>query len=152
MHVSPRRMPSRLLLLLALSATVTTFGCGNNATITGTVKYKGNPLKGGNVSFIHSDGTTVGSPIAEDGTYTITKMRAGDVKITVETSTLKPRGGRQGGASQVPAGKEAPGGYMGAGDGGKNYVEIPTKYETPETSGLTYTVKSGKQEHPIDLE
>jgi hypothetical protein len=33
----------------------------------------------------------------------------------------------------------------------KRYVAIPAQYGDPSKSNLTYEVKSGKQEHDIDL-
>src|SRR5690242_19904629 len=86
---SPWRRPGRWLLVLALVVSTGVLGCGpRSGSITGTVSYKGAPLRGGNVAFI-SNAQSFGSAIGEDGHYTIPRVPAGPVKITVETQTLR---------------------------------------------------------------
>jgi hypothetical protein len=52
---------------------------------------------------------------------------------------------------KVPA--DAPAGYKPPDpeEARRRYVPIPANYTSPETSGLTYLVKRGKQEDPIEL-
>ncbi len=85
----------------------------------------------------------------QDGTYKISKVPVGPAKITVDTSSLRP----------VPQ-KSLPGPYANApkealpkdlqGDP-EHYVPIPDHYADPDKSGLTLDVKSGKNNHDIDL-
>lgn len=122
-------------------------GCGSGqGEVSGVVKFKGEPLPSGRVTFHPEDkaGAPASGLIKEDGSYTISKCPVGPVAITVETF-------RRGGEAQVPKGLgiQPPSGAEG---GGGKYVAIPPKYSSPELSGLTYTVTKGKQEHPINLE
>jgi len=154
------RQNSFVLVLCLLLTT----GCSSKGTVTGKVSYQGQTLKGGTVVFVPEGGGGVfRSTIAEDGAYTVAKVPPGLAKITVETKSLKPisiPGGANKGAikSTLPPDimKDAPPGtdlekmfdFEGP---AKKYVPIPDKYSDPDKSGLTYTVKSGKQEHNIDL-
>lgn len=72
-----------LLLLLCT-------GCGSNGELSGTVSYKGKPLKGGYVTFVAKDGgLTFPSPISSTGSYSIPKLPSGDYKVCVDTEFLK---------------------------------------------------------------
>jgi len=145
-------------VLLALIALPGATGCGGGtATVSGKVYYKNTPLKGGNVTFTRTDGKpSVAGRIGEDGSYTLEKVPAGDVTITVETESLNPR--LRTGIAKVsapPPGHEPPGGYNPGGQGGsdfKNYVRIPEKYADPGQSGLHYTVAGGTQVYDIKLD
>jgi hypothetical protein len=142
------------LLFATLAAWVFAVGCdGPKGTVTGSVKYKDQVVKGGTVTFVGADGKGGGSsPIAEDGTYTITDVPVGDMKIAVETVSMKPSGMDKGHQYKPP--KEAPPEAAGGMPGGKakdRFVPIPDSYSDVHTSGLTYTVKPGKQDYPIVL-
>jgi hypothetical protein len=132
------------LILLPLAVV----GCGSNsATVTGTVKYKGQPLPLGTVTIHGEKGEPVQGAIV-DGSYQVDKAPVGPVKITVsvpktpKTPGQMSMGGREG--------KEGPG-MPGAG-GPKNAVPIPDKYASPDTSGKSTTLSKGKQEYNIDLD
>jgi len=148
----PWRTPGRFVGSGLLVLSVAVLGCGGGTgTVTGTVSYKGTPLKGGNVTFVAADKQTHLSAIGEDGRYTIEKLALGTAQISVETDSLaqmarRPRYG-------PPAGAEAPGGYKppDPAEAAKRYVQIPKPYGDPATSGLTYDVKRGSQQYPIDL-
>jgi len=120
---------------------------GDTGTVSGKVTYKGKPLPGGNVTFAGKDGKSLAAAIHEDGTYSLEKVPPGEYKVAVETESLRkaaPGGGvppKGGDKIAPPPAADAP-----------KYVAIPVKYANPETSGLTYTVKTGKQTFDIDLE
>jgi hypothetical protein len=148
--VTGRRRVSAALLLLSLGLGAA--GCGSAASVSGKVSYKGAPVKGGTVTFYNASNWTGTSPIGADGSYKIDKVPSGTVKITVETKSAKPNPM----ASRMPKPpKDAPvppgSMYEGGGDPDR-YVAIPDKYADKEQSGLTYDVKSGSQEHPIELQ
>ncbi len=122
-------------------------GCGKyTGEVSGKVIFKGKPLPGGIVTFIHPDGRIGQAQIQEDGSYTVSDAPGGDVKVTVVT--MKPLPGLPpmfapkglGGAAKAetvyPAGK---------------YVKIPEKWGDKEKSGLTLTVKRGNQPFDITL-
>lgn len=133
-------------------------GCGGGkGVVSGKVLYKGKPVLGGSVSFIPQAGGAMSSPIEEDGSYTIRNIPTGTAKITVETESFRPP------LVNVPAGGggvspdfmkknlEKMNPQMADPQRAKRYVKIPAEYSNPDTSTLTYAVKSGKQEHDIDL-
>ena len=65
--------------------------------------------------------------LQEDGTYFVSDAPIGDTKVTIETETLK----------------------TGL---GPRYMQIPTKYSVPQTSGLTHTVTPGENTANFDLQ
>jgi len=123
--------------------------------VSGKVSYKGAPVKGGNITFVSSEGkASASTSINEDGTYTISKVPAGAVQICVETETLNPAKRSKTPKYSPPPGMKAPEG-LGSGnteDLSKRYVWIPPAYANPETTKLAYTVKGGSQEHNLDLD
>jgi len=128
-------------------------GCGSGtATVSGKVSYNGKVLKGGNVTFVSSEGKpTVSTSIKEDGTYTLV-VPVGPGKICVETQSLNPAGKSKSMKYSPPPGQQAPEGLGGgsSADTAKRYIPIPERFSNPETSELTYDIK-GSQEHNIDL-
>src|ERR1044071_9125708 len=98
------------LFLAIISAFVVLTGCARPVgSVTGKVTFKDKTLKGGNVSFVSTEGQpSRTAEIGEDGTYNIPNIIAGTYKITVETDSLRPRGlpPNTGGASASgPGGK-----------------------------------------------
>ncbi len=150
MHDSPCRGLGRWARVLALLALLGAMGCSTSpGTVSGKVYYQGTPLKGGNVLFRNVEKNQSGtSSIAEDGSYTIPQLPPGLVKITVETESLKVRAGAR--KLNLPPG--APNKPMDPEEAKRRYVEIPGKYADVEQSGLTFTVKGGKQDHDVKLE
>jgi hypothetical protein len=145
-------------LALAFAAAIVIPGCAKQTgTVSGSVTYKGQPLKGGVVAFIPAAGASVPADIAEDGTYTAEDVPVGEVTVTVDTSSLKPPAGfRGGGPPQYEPPANAPAGTKykppDLGGNAKRYVEIPDKYLDPQESGLKTTVKHGKNTFNIPLD
>jgi len=155
MRLSPWSGPGWWLGALALFVVFGLVGCGGGGgkgTVSGKVTYKGTPLKGGRVAFLTSNKQNAVAEIGEDGSYTAINVAPGPAKISVSTSYLKenPLGRVR---NQPPKGQQAPEGYQMSSGGTdvKRYVKIPDQYESADTSGLTYDVKSGNQTHDIDL-
>ena len=146
MRLSPCRGPGRwwMLFLLALG----TAGCSGRptGTVSGTVSFKGTPLKGGHVIFLPSEegGAAIWADIGEDGRYTANKVPAGPVQVGVETEKLRQWITTH--QYKRPSSSESPGAALA-----KRYVWIPPQYADPHKSGLTCTVESGWQSHDIDL-
>lgn len=137
-------------LLAITTALIWVAGCGGpfTAAVSGRVTYKGNPLPGGTVTFIHPDGRTGYATIQEDGSYNIPAAPGGDVKCIVTTqkpipalpkgvAAKLPGGGSKGSDPVYPTGK---------------YVPIPAKYGDPQTSGLAYTIHRGSNTIDITLD
>ena len=137
---------SRVTGLLFGFAIILIAGCGGGkGNVTGKVSYKGQPLPYGNVQFSTSGGAFV-SEIASDGSYSISGVPTGSAKITVncqdpgyvEYMKALSSAGRD---PKAPKPKGKP----------EDFDRIPTKYNSFETSGLTYDVKSGNTTFDIDL-
>jgi hypothetical protein len=145
---------------LWLGGTLLVAGCSAKGTVSGKVQYRSQPLPGGSVIFVPDQGAPLSTLIQEDGRYMIQNVPPGNVKIAVETDSASSF------ADVIPKMQRVPKGALmgppreafpkGAADGpspqtkGKR-VPIPQQYGDPDKSGLTYTVKSGKQEHNIEL-
>jgi len=150
-------------------------GCSKSGKVTGTVKLNGKKVPVGTITFIPEKGTSAVGEI-EDGTYTVEKVPAGSVTVTIDTSRQRAeltqllKGGGPG-AIQVP-GSKAPKKSEIKGGGPeemqsamreaeekqkerlaklKDMVDVPPEFADPKKSGLSYTITSGSQEIDIDL-
>jgi hypothetical protein len=148
-----------LLLLVPLLA-----GCGGaaRARVSGRVLFQDKPLPGGWVTFRPADPreNAITAAISPEGNYEAT-LPVGEVQISVDNRHLQPRPAGQ--ALTPPEGLKLPEGMprpsapaappketerdKPAG----NYVAIPEKYYTTDSSGLKYTVTKGDQKHDIPL-
>jgi len=108
-------------------------GCGSKTgtgnEVTGTIKFDGKPAAFGTITFTAGDGSgaPVSSTIDEAGHYDIPNLKEGAYKVSVEA------GGPRSNPKDPPP------------------TKIPPRYAKPATSGLTYTVTSGKQTKDFDL-
>jgi hypothetical protein len=143
---------------LVLPSLLFSLGCGDpKGEISGKVTYQDKPIPGGTVTFFGAEDRVVGSaPISAEGIYSVAKVPAGPVKITVTAPTIVTRDPKAPPLSPLPTGK---------GTARRKAIEkrerdmwesnirmdIPAKYSMPDQSGLTYTVQPGKQEYPIEL-
>lgn len=158
--------------LIAVAGVFTLAGCGRSVgSITGKVVFQGKPLKGGNISFVSTEGEpSAASAIAEDGSYSIPRITSGEYKVVVETATLKPL---PPGSFEVPGqpktkvekldtNPDVPAGYRPSNPADasaaaaqtfkvKHYVEIPIHFSRSESTTLTYTVVGGSQTHDVEL-
>jgi hypothetical protein len=131
-----------LLTLLALA------GCSSKTgTISGKVLLNGQPLPGGDVSFVSVDQTgkvlsSQAAPIQSDGSYSIAKVPIGPVKITVE--------GKAGIPKLDPAKMNIPKTALPP-IRQESAVPVPRRYGKLETTDLALTVQGGSQEHNIEL-
>jgi hypothetical protein len=127
---------SMKLKLACLVGMLLLAGCSRNASVSGTVTYKGKPVNAGAVTFAFEDGKTYTAPIAA-GNYSLMGLPAGLARIGVA---------------------DGPHAIMGAkvkvvikGGGPGSSDKIPDHYRDYSTSGLTYEVKPGSQEHHIEI-
>jgi hypothetical protein len=135
-------------------------GCSSkdkNLSLSGKVTYKGEPVTGGSLSLIPTDGKTppVNTKINGDGTYMIVPPALGKLNVTVETESI--RGMKSGGPvyANVPKGPngEDMSDKLPKRDAAsqQNYKPIPPKYSQAATSGLSVDIHSGKNEKTFDL-
>jgi len=125
-------------------------GCGSTrrnvktAEVSGKVLLAGEPLPGGRLTFVKADGQYATSAlILEDGTYSI-KAPLGEVQISIDNRDLREKK-KHPILSKRPGAKE-PEPVKGT------YTPIPKRYYMPASSGLTYTVREGSQEHDVLLD
>jgi hypothetical protein len=133
-------------------------GCGGGGSgrphvdtveVSGKVFFNGQPLPGGQVTFTAAEVQFVSSAVIDEkGDYKIDGPVGHEAKISIDNRILFPSSSkyaqaRKSGAGRPP-GEEAPR-IKGT------YKKIPTKYHSPDTSGLTYTVTSGPQTYNIQL-
>jgi hypothetical protein len=145
-----RWMTRGLILLFCLLFT----GCSSQGTISGQITYQGKPVPEGTVVMVPAEGQAV-TGIIKDGHYEVKGIVKGMVKIAVQT-TESAAVNRS--VQRIPKGmgppKELgldPAIYDPSAQRQVKSMRIPEKYRDPEQSGLTYTVKGGKQEFNIDL-
>jgi hypothetical protein len=134
---------SCLCLLLAFVVT----GCGPSmASVSGKVYYKDKALNRGNVQFADSEGKTYDGKIEQDGSYSA-KVRTGELKVgivSVDDDEMIKYGKSLAQAGREGKSKTFTGAPPRPKDGKKTWSVIPEKYNNPQTSGLTKTIKSGK--------
>ena len=134
-------------------------GAGERARVKGHVKFFDKDLTAGTVGFTSKDGTRVGSAnIDFSGNYDMSDAPVGEVIITVKVPTM---GGPMGTHKEKP--KPPPGvpemrnpsgedtSYIPPSIDPTKIVQIPGKYGSTDTSGLTYTVVRGEQTKDIVL-
>jgi hypothetical protein len=173
--------PRHALVLAGTFVAFALVGCQRPVgTVTGKVSYQGKTLKGGSIAFVSTEGRmSFAGTIKDDGTYEVPDVVGGSYKVCVDTAWLKSGGGATTnpmytgyGAKKPSAPKQAdpPKGAgpppdapedhkatasspmgMQAAKNQKKYVEIPSKYASPETTDLTFTFNGGSAPFDIDL-
>lgn len=163
------RLVRRLALGAVLFAILALAGCGRPVgTVTGKVTFGPKVVKGGNVTFVSTEGQpSMSTTISEDGTYKIANATGGNYKVCVETMSVKgpppsipsantPK------AQALDPGTKVPEGYTPSSPadaslvaararGAKLYVHIPDSYSDSSKTDLSYTVVGGDQTYNIEL-
>jgi len=131
--------------LLTGSVLVALAGCGSGlpptGSVTGKVSTADKTLTHGMIRFISDGGDPSGvrSEISIDGSYRVSDIPLGNYSIQIETAYLK---GLKPSPMKMSAGKGQDG---VARKSPEEAVQVATKYEKAETSGLTYKVIKGNQ-------
>jgi hypothetical protein len=169
---APRRAGYYCLpLFLAMAAA----GCGRPVgDVSGMVTYKGTPIVMGSVVFIGSDGVPHSGQIEPDGTYAVSEVPAGTVKIAVLSPdpgrALRPgdlppslaplvqqeiKGPKAEDARRLQEKMQEVRGIkinLGSTQGERTkWRKLPKEYADPQASGLTMEVSKGKNTHDIPL-
>lgn len=126
-------------------------GCGPAApptgTVSGLVTYKGQPLAAGTVTFRNDKkGLVAGALLlGSDGRYELLsgggkRIPVGEYAVVISPpETYLPNvGERAGGTASAPTPADV-------------LRQIPKKYRSPQTSGLTFTVNPGPNTFDIDM-
>lgn len=147
MFTSHHRIPTlgRQLGLPLLFLVLT--GCSSGTgKVTGKVTLNGVPLTSGIVRFEGASRIET-APIRSDGTYEMFQAPVGEVKICLENAQTPPSAEDEGTADPMAVAQKRRKTYTKVATTGL----IPPKYARAETSGLTFTVTRGAQEHDIPL-
>ena len=136
-------------------------GCGSKerATVEGKVTVDGAPANVGVVTFLSVDGksriSAMKAGIQPDGTYRLDDAPLGDVKVSVAPLSLSQGRGAARRKERIKdlvemrkGGKGPPQAAPAPAD---SAVPIPKKYANADSSGLTTTLKPGKNVYDIEL-
>jgi hypothetical protein len=126
-------------------------------SILGKVTFQGTPVSGGTIHFIQGDRKTV-LAIRGDGAYS-GEIPVGVYKVAIETESIKYRDREK----MLEKWQETVGPELvqkkqqvrptpGTTAAKLIYMEIPSRYNDPAQSGLSYEVTAGKQERDFELE
>ncbi len=138
---------SRLAALALLLTALAVCGCGKGRhanIVTGKVYVGDKVATGGTVLFLDAEGNVARTAIGKNGAYQVAGLAPGPAKVGVVGHAHVPPGlqtpvkGKPGGTPAEAAPEDGP--------------VISARYADPEKSGLTYEVRSGKQDHDIELE
>jgi hypothetical protein len=160
--------PSSWKFFLCLAAVVVFAGCGGGGSevgataVSGTVTLDGQPVEGANVAFApKGEGGRAATGITDaEGKFTLTTLEAGDGAMpgSYGVTVTKKSGGSAGfvdprdqGGEMTPEQMKA---VMEAAEGGaqKSKDELPAKYASADTSGLTADVSdSGGNDFTLEL-
>jgi hypothetical protein len=120
------------------AAVVLTSGCADKGikkiNLSGTVTYNGKTLNSGLLKVAGPNNSYTAAAIQKDGTYKITDVIPGEVKIGVMPSPQSS--GSSSGGKDAPT--TAP-------------IDLPDKLRDPETSGVKYTITPETKELNIEL-
>jgi hypothetical protein len=117
--------------------------------VAGKVSLDGKPLPGGTIIFQDSKKHAVAAEI-KDGEYTATGVPVGDVKVAVDTNSLKGKAEMLVGGIKL-SDQEAAARAQQAKEMLARYRPIPGKYADPEKSGLTTKVNGGTNQYDVTL-
>jgi hypothetical protein len=100
----------------------------DQASVKGQVLFQGQPLTSGLITFVDPDGRKYSASIKVNGSYAFKSVTLppGQYKVFIENS--------------VSLGKGQPRG-----------TEVPRRFQSPETSGLTATLLRGQNVHDLNL-
>ena len=116
------------------------------ATLEGTVTYKGENVPLALISVLGEKGQGNGQ-VEEAGQYKVENVPLGDVKIGVNTEAMKTNFMSQ----QMAQSYKGPGAKGGSRAPAPRFLSVPAKFQDPETSGITTTIKRGKNTFDIVL-
>jgi hypothetical protein len=125
-----------LVCFAILTTLLLLIGCGNTnvGTVSGTVTYKGQPVRSGDVNLISARGDAARVSIREDGSYNVPDpLPIGEYQVAITAPVSEP---------PAPGTKPKP----------VPPFDVPAKYRDTSTSKLTLQVKPGKNTYPIALD
>jgi hypothetical protein len=129
-------------------------GCGSKRSkygvITGTIKYKGQPLSGAALLLYPNNDPTANPlniPVGQDGAFRIEDVAAGQYKMSVQGTA----GAVQADMRNIPPEKQAEVREKLAHMNTAATPPFPNKYKDPKTSGLELTITDKSEKMNLDL-
>jgi hypothetical protein len=137
-------------VVVFLAAVGAAGGCGGKAkpptdVVSGTIRVGDKKVNFGFISF-YQDSKRVGkTAIQTDGTYNVTNLPKGEVRVVVEAADPP---------QMVAVGAGGGGAGKGGGDQAPKYekVDVPARYADLEKTDVHFTVTGGQQQFDIVLE
>src|SRR6516225_5859202 len=127
---------------LALLTTLALTGCdGRGTNVTGTIRYRGQPLTSGTVSFFCENGEIHSSLLSEEGSYQLPRLPPGSARVAVVSHPRIPQGLQTNQGPPSPAPLISAKGRIPQ----KPQMRVPERYGRPESSGLLFTINPGDQ-------
>jgi hypothetical protein len=120
----------------------------SGATLVGTVKYGTEDIHYAMI-MVQSPGGTAYGRVDESGRYRVPNVPVGEVKVAVNTSAA--RGDYQTAMMAAGAMTGGPEGKAGRKKVSTKFVDVPSKYFDPATSGVSTTVARGENTFDITL-
>jgi len=117
------------------------------ATLEGTVTFGGEKVPLAQINVLSEKGQGIGQ-IEEDGRYVVKNAPLGLVRIGVNTESMRSQAISQ----QMAASYKGPGSKGASRAPAPRFISLPAKYQDPENSGITTTVRKGKNAFDIVLE
>lgn len=125
-------------------------GCGDRAAeVSGTVQLKSQPLPTGVITFFPASGMPVAATIS-NGAYGVPNLPYGSYKVAVTALASEPSVVGGPGGPRKPT--SSPGAPAAAAAPAEKGPQIPAKYGSVDTSGLTVTVDQSKVTFPVTLD
>jgi hypothetical protein len=150
---------------------ISAIGCSSRARVSGRITFENKPLPAGRVTFVGANGQASDPANIDNGRYEASNAPIGECKIKVETLFLAQMIGSMPGMPAMPG--MGPAGINLADKGMSKealekiqpntdlakmkemtegmFVEIPPEYADPDRTPLVFTVKSGSNQHDIEL-
>jgi hypothetical protein len=157
------RLNLRPLSVLAASLIVFFVGCSGEAPtakVSGTIKFNGELISNGTITFHSDDGSgRFASGTIRDGKYVVENAPVGPTKVQIsggfgENQALQPRGrsSPEGMKQMAAAAMRAQGKEVDLPGKTERARSIPVKYNNPDVSKLTYEVRDDNdQDFSLDL-
>jgi hypothetical protein len=150
-----RAVVGRAAVGLVILACLPGCGDGPRSRVHGKVTYLGNTVTGGTVIFLAKDNMTYVADIQADGTYSVTGVPRGPVRVSVQQPPPRP-GAKSENAPRVipkvdPEGKNSKAVFTEIPEPKTSGPRIPAVYADANQSGLSFEVKDPDQEYNIDL-
>jgi hypothetical protein len=133
---------------LAVAVVVNLAGCSSKVNVSGKVTYNGKAVTSGSVSLIASDHIQYSGQIGTDGSYAISGVPSGTVKILVSSPNPEGAGRGKGSAPKIGEGDLAAGGAGGAATG---WFPLPDKYADLAKTDLTGDVRGNPAVLNVEL-